>query len=194
MMDGRAKRPLSVWITQILALFTLIPGIGLTILQLFGCFLPMGATACLSTKGIIEILAAGSFVVMLVFTFWGLQKRKKYGKWLGIIVLTVLTIALIFRSEYLPVISRFLLFRQQIPPPPYYGWKGLTDSYSYGYSSYSDLITKSLFELLVCGSLIAVTVHLAIGKSVQRFLAKSQCLPKAIVKRNSPLRDSKSKI
>ncbi len=117
-MDGRAKRPLSVWITQILALFTLIPGIGLTILHLFGCLLPMGATACSSTKGIIEILAAGSFLVMLIFTFWGLQKRKKYGKWLGIIVLTVLTIALILRSEYLQVVGRFLLFRQQIPPPP----------------------------------------------------------------------------
>ncbi|UBF25078.1 hypothetical protein K9N68_26105 [Kovacikia minuta CCNUW1] len=192
-MNGEVKRPLSVWITQILVLFTLIPGIGLTILHLFECFLPMTATVCWSPQGAIEILSANTFLLMLVLTFWGLQKRKQYGKWLGIIVLTVLTIALLLRSEYLQVIYRFILFGQQIPPPPYYGWKGLAASYSYGYSSYSDLATKVLFELLVRGSLILVMVNLAIGKSVQRFLSRSQPIPKPLAKKNSaPIQSPKA--
>ncbi|MGA7935874.1 MAG: hypothetical protein WCA35_20145 [Kovacikia sp.] len=114
---------------------------------------------------------------MLVVAFWGLQKGRKYGKWFGVVVLTVITIGLILRSDYIQVVSRALLFRQALPPPPYYGWEGALEPYSYGYSSYSDLVTKALFELLVRILLISVTINLAFAKPVQRFFNKAKSLP-----------------
>jgi hypothetical protein len=183
-MNGEVKRPLSVWVTQILVLFTLIPGIGLTILHVFSCFLPIGVSLCWSAKGLIEIGLASGFLIMLALALWGLQKRKKYGKWFGVIVLTIMAVGLILRSEYVQVISRSLLFGQPLPPPPYYGWKGLMEPYSYGYSSYSDLVTKAAFEIISRILFVLLIINLAFAKSVQRFFSKAKPLPKSPSKKN----------
>jgi hypothetical protein len=91
-----------------------------------------------------------------------------------------MAVGLILRSEYIQVIARSLLFGQPLPPPPYYGWKGLMEPYSYGYSSYSDLVTKAAFEIVVRVLFVLLIINLAFAKSVQRFFSRTKPLPKSL--------------
>lgn len=80
-METKQKRPVSIWIAQILlaivVLFMLFSA-GLTVLILVGS----GSMAALGL--LIPIAFSLGLGALFFFGFWGMAKRKSYGRWLGV--------------------------------------------------------------------------------------------------------------
>jgi hypothetical protein len=90
-MKNKVKRPPTVWLTQFLLtllgllwLFVILSGIphiprrleeGTSVIRLFSGYAVLSA-----------------IVILLAFAFWGLAKRKMYGRWLGLVCLILLWI------------------------------------------------------------------------------------------------------
>jgi RsiW-degrading membrane proteinase PrsW (M82 family) len=56
---------------------------------------------------------------VLFLAFWGLQKRKPYGKWLAAVLLLLGMIAAIAESNSFQLISHAISQWQPLPAPPY---------------------------------------------------------------------------
>jgi hypothetical protein len=88
-MTPKPKRPLSVWIAQIiLGIYAL----GISLLVLWGVFkaltegVPNPSLYLVTTVGIL------TFAGIYAGGFWGMAIRKRWGRWLGVVGLSILTI------------------------------------------------------------------------------------------------------
>jgi len=80
MEEIKIKRPLSVWITQILHLL-------FAILLMWGLALSILLAGGLDFVFLLIILFNLAAIGLCVVSFWGLAKRKPFARWLGIVVL-----------------------------------------------------------------------------------------------------------
>ncbi len=94
-METKIRRPAAVWIAQsmmiIVSVMLLLP---ITLL-LFG-FLPQTSEAWIVAI-YLGMLAYFLFIICLFLTvFWGLARRRQWGRWLGVVLLSVVVLYGIF--------------------------------------------------------------------------------------------------
>jgi hypothetical protein len=161
----RIKRPPSVWITQAITLLFLI-------LFLFGGISPIvrcvlsGASKCPSLEILLRaIVVSGGISTILFFTFWGLLRRKRYGKWLGVMSLALL-LGLLLIGEQSRMIYGYILSGGQVKRDMPAGY--------YDFSNDAQLIAAATFHVLLHLSLLVLIFRLAFAKSVGRFFHNSE--------------------
>lgn len=111
-MDG-IKRPPSVWITQAITVLFLIPFLFGGISPFVRCLLN-GASKCPSLEILLKaIFVFGCISAISFFTFWGLLRRKRYGKWLGVMSLALL-FGRLLTGEQLRVSYTYILSGGQV--------------------------------------------------------------------------------
>jgi len=86
--DSKKKRPVTVWIVQIIIAFLWIGSVGVGLYSIGS----ISASAVDSSGPLIALLSAYSLVVVLLsLAFWGLQQRRSYGRWLGLAFVALLS-------------------------------------------------------------------------------------------------------
>jgi uncharacterized membrane protein len=171
-MDDEVRRPLSVWLTQALFLMVIVQFAIALLLMVFFCFLKGEMGDCFASSRISYLVRAFGAFLLMSLAFWGLQKRKQYGRWLGVIILVASTLVSITRSHYFQLFYDAIVEGQSLPVPPYECWKirlANVDQTSCGYSSYSDLALRSLFDILPQILLGLLAWRLISGRPVKRF-------------------------
>jgi len=161
----RIKRPPSVWITQAIVLLFLIPFFFGGISPIVRCLFS-GASNCPSLEILLRaILVSGGISTIVFFTFWGLLRRKRYGKWLGVMSLTLL-LGLLLKSEQSRVIYGYILSGGRVK-------KAMPAGY-YDFSNDAELIGAATFTVLLHLSLTLLIFRLAVARSVKRFFHNSE--------------------
>lgn len=89
-MMSKSKRPVSVWIAQIiLGLY----GVGITLIVFSGMY--RGLTDGIPNPSLYFVTTIGilTFAALFFGAFWGMAIRRSWGRWLGVAALSVLLIA-----------------------------------------------------------------------------------------------------
>lgn len=143
------RRPLTVWLTQILLIIFALLWIGVLFLNLM--MLPgrlgRGATIVGAAVGGSIIL---SFVLLLLVAFWGLAKRKMYGRWLSLI-------SLIFLWVFFAITQYF---------PPAGAWK------RYEFNNTAELVGAAIFQACVHAVFLILTLRLVFARKVVEFFRR----------------------
>jgi hypothetical protein len=161
----RIKRPPSVWITQAITLLFLILFLFGGISSIVRCLLS-GASKCPSLEILLRaIVVSGGISTILFFTFWGLLRRKRYGKWLGVMSLALL-LGLFLIGEQSRVIYGYILSGGQVK-------RAMPAGY-YDFSNDAQLIGAATFHVLLHLSLLVLIFRLAFARSVGRFFHNSE--------------------
>ena len=87
-MSNLPRRPKTIWITQILLVLV---GIPFTLMAMLGILRAFGAIIEVETSREALALYAGillsiGMVFLFVFAFWGLARRKRYGRWFSVAI------------------------------------------------------------------------------------------------------------
>jgi hypothetical protein len=172
-MSQPVDRPLSVWITQLLLMPMLIMSPIVLSTSLFECFSSSQKINCLSQPRITSFIISFLVLVILSWTFWGLQTGKIYGKWLAIILLTSSIVISIAKSNTFMLIRRSILLWQPLPTPPYECWErkamfGNFREYC-GYSNYLGLMLNIISDFLPALLMGFLVVKLIYGRMNKNF-------------------------
>src|SRR5215207_589893 len=136
-MNNKVSRPPTVWLTQtLLVLFSLLM-LGVTVLNLvmLAARARGGAPVLALLVGFIIPLG---FMLLLLVAFWGLAKRKKYGKWLALLSLVLLWAVIILGQLLRPT-----------GPLRYYE-----------YTSTAELVGAAIFYVFIHGLFLALIMRL----------------------------------
>jgi len=166
-------RPPSVWITQcfvMVSFVSLVLSIPVSLLQCDAAPPPFNCSSPLFIRSLVINCIA---LAIIFVTFWGLQKRTYYGKWLGLMFLTFLIISIFAECQYLQLIYHSMLQWQPLPTPPYECWRPEAPfsnmSIFCGYSSYRELALVSFQEALPLLFIGLLAVQLVFGSAAKRF-------------------------
>ena len=93
------KRPPSVWLTQILLVVFAVLWLGILMLNLVR--LP-GRFSDIDSIFRVAIVSSVilAFVLFLLIAFWGLARRKRSGKWLGLVALSLIWLLIIYTQLF----------------------------------------------------------------------------------------------
>ena len=143
------KRPPTIWLTQsLLILFALL------LLSAFLLNLAVLLTHLADGFSVVRTLIVYAvmlgIVVVLGVAFWGLAKRKMYGRWLGLLSLILLW-------------SLLILIKLRGASGPYK---------SYEYDNPAQLAGAIIIQVLLHGLLLTLILRLAFSKSVRAFFRK----------------------
>lgn len=175
MMSQPVYRPPSVWITQVLLLLSLMNWTIALLISLFRCVSAKQLFNCTSRVTVYEFLTGFLMIVVpACLTFWGLQKRQRYGKWLAVSILIGAMIVGILDSPlprtleviYLSTISN----RGTLPDPLdacNHPFGDLT--YFCGYESYQELVWKIISDLVPSLILGFLAFRLLYSHAAKRF-------------------------
>ena len=146
-MTTKLKRPPTVWLTQILlAFFALL----IFLAVLLNLANRLRSEEPFPVAGVIFLCLVVTFIgVFLLTTFWGLAKRKGYGRWLGVAFLLVFW-GLVLMGQ---------LFR---PSGPYQ---------YYEYENDAQLVGGIIAAVCINGLLLLLILRLAFSKKVKDFFA-----------------------
>lgn len=92
-MKKLTRRPISIWIAQILLLLAGIPFSIVLFFSLIGdaAFLAANQLTFFSVVGtFVFLIVKIAFVLLFFFAFWGLAKRKNYGRWLAVVAILMI--------------------------------------------------------------------------------------------------------
>jgi hypothetical protein len=179
----RIKRPPSVWITQAITLLFLIPFLFGGISSVVRCLF-IGSSKCLSLEILLRVIVvSGGISTILFFAFWGLLRRKRYGKWLGVMSLALL-LGLFLIGEQSRVIYGYILSGGQVK-------RAMPAGY-YDFTNDAQLIGAATFQVLLHLSLVFLIFRLAFARSAQRFFHNSE-LPAPQKDPNNPLNPASQK-
>ena len=143
------KRPPSIWLTQALVII-----FGLLILFAFLINFVVLLTHLGEEFSIVRTLLAYAMmlgvVLLLAIAFWGLAKRKNYGKWLGVLSLLLFWVLLI-------------LMKLRRPSGPYQ---------YYEYDNPAQLAGAVIVQVLLHGLILFLILRLSFSKSAREFFGK----------------------
>jgi hypothetical protein len=144
-MNQKLKRPASVWLTQVLLMIFALVFIFSLLLNLALVLKRVEEVSVLSLL-LLCVVNLG-LVVLFLTSFWGLTRRKIYGRWLG-----VASLALIW--------SLMLLGQALRPsgPVPYYE-----------YSNTTQVVGGVIAAIAIYGLFLFLIFRLAFAKSVTEF-------------------------
>ena len=147
-MEKKIKRPISVWITQIILIlltltFLAVMGISVTNLlrsgaPLFGILIGAGLNLAL--------------IVLFLTAFWGMVRRKTYGRWLSVgsllFILLISILGQIFRPS---------------GPMEYYE-----------YSNSTQRMAGIMMQIVLVVSFLTLTLHLGFAICVSAFFSSGK--------------------
>ena len=150
-MNSGIKRPPSVWLTQTLLIIFALLWLGILVLNLVT--LPGSVP---EVESILRVVIGFSiillFVSLFLVAFWGLARRKKYGKWLGLV-------SLIF-------IWGLIVYTQLFPS---------TGPYKrYEYDNAAQLAGAFLALSLIHALFLFLILRLAFSKKVNQFFQREE--------------------
>ncbi|MBI4853552.1 MAG: hypothetical protein HY819_17300 [Acidobacteria bacterium] len=139
-------RPASVWITQILLW---VFGLMYFVIWVFNTFrvAKREGLEILTVKFIIFTIITFSIISLFAVSFWGLMKRKIYGKWCALASVFIIWIIL--------AISQFYQSARPIKP--------------YQYSNTTQLVAGSITQVVIHLLFLILMFRLAFSKSVGSF-------------------------
>ena len=148
----KPKRPVTVWLAQGLLLIFLLVWLVSLVLNL------VGVARNGSDASALRILVGFSIItgygLMLLIAFWGLARRKMYGKWLGVASLSFIWLLVVYI---------------QIRPP-----QGPYQRYEYQNSAQ---VAGAVIAALVISSLFLIVIlRLAFAKNVARFFKHDETI------------------
>lgn len=145
-MENKPRRPISVWIAQILlAIFILIFLLPLVLVLLA----PVGIGSISIIGMAFMMLLYLGVTALLIASFWGMARRRPYGRWLGLAVLSLMFV--------------FSIFGQIIRPPgpmPYAEYENSTQA-----------TAGTVTQIVMIGLFLFLLLHLAFAKSVTAFFS-----------------------
>ena len=144
-MSNGIRRPPAVWITQTLVLIFAL--IWLSSLALNLVMLARNGTLLSPIRVTIGVSVLLGVVLLLLTTFWGLSRRRTYGKWLGVLSLVLLWITVLYI---------------QLRPPT-----GPIKPFEY--NSTAELIGASITFLFISALFVTLILRLAFAKHVDAF-------------------------
>lgn len=146
-MNNKTKRPVSIWISQILLIIFILLFLVASLISLINVF-NSSATVPLNIFGIIVyFLIAFSLILLFFISFWGLAKRKTYGRWLGLTSLLL--------------IWTFIILGQLFRP------KGPLEYYQY--DNNTQLVAGYITQIILHGLILFLILHVAFAKKVTAF-------------------------
>ena len=145
-MSETVSRPPSVWITQIVLI--LLGGLwGLMFLAQFFMTVTRFGSAAELVFGLFAALIVGTFSLVFLAGFWGLVRRRVYGRWIGVVGVALVTVASLLGS----------VFRPGDP------------SQHYEYTNSSQLFGAVVSQLVLTGLLLFLAYRLARGNRANSF-------------------------
>lgn len=147
----RTKRPPTVWLTQsllivfaLLCLFTLLLDLTMLLSRMRGSEdIPLAGA-------VLGLSIIFGFALLLVIAFWGLAKKRRYGKWLGMLSLVFLWALILFAQLHRP--------------------KGPLQYYEY--DSPAQWVGAVIVQVLISGLFLTLILRLAFGKREKEFFRK----------------------
>lgn len=147
-MRDRIKRPPAVWLTQSLLVVFALLWLCVLLLNLTMLLSRMRAGEDVRLVGaVIGFSIILGFALLLLIAFWGLTKRKMYGRWLGIFSLLLLWALILFAQVYRP--------------------KGRLQYYQY--DSPAQWVGAVIVQVVISGLFLGLISRLAFGKRVKEF-------------------------
>ncbi|MEJ7846937.1 MAG: hypothetical protein WKF92_02485 [Pyrinomonadaceae bacterium] len=147
------KRPISVWIAQIFILLVSIPitiGVVLSIIGDAVFLANSGLTLFSVVISFLLLIAKVAFISVFLFAFWGLAKRRNYGRWLAVSAI-LFVISLSVLGQLMPV-------------------SGPIDRYEY--ENMAQVIGAVIGGFIIYGSFGLLIYRLAFGRNVKEFFGK----------------------
>jgi hypothetical protein len=149
-MSNRVARPGTVWATQgLLLLFALIWFFSLTSSLVM---IARDGSNASPLRILVGVSILGSVVVLFLVAFWGLAKRRIYGKWLGVASLSLLGVAIVYT---------------QVRPP-----QGPLRQFEY--NSPAQVVGAVIAGVFIGVLFLILIFRLAFSKSVDRFFSQRQ--------------------
>jgi hypothetical protein len=148
-MNNRIKRPPTVWITQALLLVFALLLLWVFLFNLAVLLSHLGEAVSL-VRAAIGYSAMLGIWLLFAIAFWGLAKRKPFGRWLGL-----LSIMLLWGFIILGQLRR--------PSGPY--------SY-YGYNNTAQLVGATIVQILLDVAFLSLILRLAFAKRVGKFFRR----------------------
>lgn len=170
-MSSKISRPASVWITQVLLLFIVLSGLGAVVKSFQVC--PISESEICSvglTQRFFELIFAGGYLTSGVVGLWGLQRRKKYGRWIGILVWTALIVTVLSSNET-RMVYHFILYGSHDLPKLYPGAYYKDFPMNRFYPTHSGLVINSVLSILFNLLLVALAAHFSLAKTVRQFFS-----------------------
>jgi hypothetical protein len=172
-MNEPVYRPPSVWITQVLLVPSLVSFAIALPIALLHCFSSEQTQSCSSPSSLLAFVSGFLSFLLVLLTFWGLQKRKRYGKWLAVSLLIGGSVVGLAKSHMFQLIYHSITQWRPLPVPPYECWKRefLAGNFmdSCGYKSYGELVWRIISEALPSVILGLLAVRLLFGHAAKRF-------------------------
>lgn len=148
-MDNSIKRPPTIWLTQILLMIFALLWISSLTINLV--MIARRGSVLSPLRLVLGVSILSGFVFLLLVAFWGLAKRKPYGKWLGVLSLICLW---------------FLFLYIQLRPP-----SGPFKRYEF--NSPAELVGAAISGLVISGLFLALILRLAFSKAVNAFFKRN---------------------
>lgn len=140
------KRPPTVWIAQSLLMIFALLWFGVLLINLL--MLPRTITRGGSIAGAaVGIAIFVSFIVLLLVAFWGLAKRKIFGRWLSVVLLIVLW--------------GFFIIAQHFPPAG--PWK------RYEVDNTAQMVGAAIVQACAHALFLVLILRLSFGRKVAQF-------------------------
>ncbi len=172
-MSPPAYRPPSVWMTQALLVPSLVTMAIALVIGLFQCFLSEQTLRCTSPPRLASFVSGFVSFALLLLTFWGLQTRKCYGRWLAVSMLIGGIIVAIAENHSFHLMYRSITQWQPLPAPPYECWEKEHSfsnfSQSCGYETYPGMAARFLVDFLPPLFLGFLATRLLFSSAVKRF-------------------------
>ena len=87
-MENKIKRPLSIWIAQIILIFLVLLSVLAFLLAIMAPQTPKVSLAEIIALAIFDLV----LIAPLATAFWGMASRRSYGRWLGVGILSFMLI------------------------------------------------------------------------------------------------------
>ena len=145
-MKNKIKRPISVWIAQtILVIFALLFILTLLFALMATIFSPKFSVVGAIITWFINIL----LVTLFLSSVWGMGQRKRYGRWLGVGMLSIILV--------------FFTFSQMVQPA------GPVEYYEY--DNAAQRLGGLIAQVVFFGLFLWLILHLSFSKKVKAFFA-----------------------
>jgi hypothetical protein len=151
--ESGGKRPATVWLSQILLLICALIWLSSIILNLL--LIAREEIEVSAVRLLAGVSVLGSIVLVLLLAFWGLTRRRIYGRWLAVASLSVLWILVLY---------------VQIWPP-----QGPVKRFEY--NSLAQAVGAVTTSILISVIFLILILRLAFAKSVTRFFRQDQSNP-----------------
>lgn len=173
-MSSKIGRPISVWITQALLLLMLFLGLGATIQSFQIC--PISESAFCSiglSQRLLELSLVGGYSTLAVVGFWGLQRRRKYGRWIGILFWASF-IVILLSSNGSRMVYHFILHGSHDLPTLYPRTYYKDFPMNQFYPTHSGLVINAFATIFTNLLFVALATHFLLAKSVRQFFSNHE--------------------